>query len=950
MLLEEKKIRLAYREPFAFGAPAYVDTRPFGETLGDMVRSVPHLPADFDQRGFVCINGEVVPPPMWNRVRPKWRPDRPVVVTLHVTLHGGGSGGASTGKQIGLLVGAIALALVTYGVGSGLLFAEAGAAVGSALGVSAAAGSSILGGAIGIAGALALSALSPPPTAAAGVDPGTTNAEQAEAAAASGNILDRLGSIPRVIGTRKVFPPLACEPVVELVDQDEVVEALYVLNGPHLLDDIRIDGSPIIEAEDVDFDTREGWPSDSLQTMIQRTGRTISPQLQLSDASVQGDGQLLSHQSLPETDLSVWHGVSSKTAPDEIWAHFLFPGGIYPGSNTYASVPLRVRIRKRGDANWTNLPELFYSFNSSNQRRAAILFKWQTPDPQVAPPVNTTAGFVYAHLSPPGSNNTPPTPPERMWAASSYFDNGTGTDAWLTSTNLGTTRVRNINLFDNRAEIYLDAATFPKGIYEVQFKRGTILITATLNITSYAYTGFGQPVDWFWYFNSGGSRIFVTHANVSDNVALTRLVSIWHEKPITSPGEHALIVIKALNRSVRQLSTKASGYVQDWDGSDWTTWTTTSNPAPHYRDVLSGELNLDPLPSDLRDDAGLVAWRTLAVNNDWTCDLIVNDTRTQDVLNSIASCAYARPYQSDIYGVTVDNDRSADAPVQVFSRRNTANLFYEKAFPRLPAGFNVTYRDEASDDDQAQVTIYQRDPSNIDLTLLESVAYDGLIDVDKVTQRAQFDLDQASARSTFYNLRVDLESIVCRRGSLVGIEHDVLTVRSGDGYIASKQVTAGNLVGVTLDDTIATTNELDMHNVANMHTVADMHTVGVQTGIAIRRTDGTLSTHPLSNATGSSNVLTFATPIPDVATIQGYADNDRKYGCMVVAGDMTAIYKRMLVQSITPDAKDLTATMVLVDEAPQLVRSAGQKMLLAMDNLTPLKTMAGTAEPLESMK
>src|SRR5262249_40651224 len=147
---------------------------------------------------------------------------------------------------------------------------------------------------------------------------------------------------------------------------------------------------------------------------------------------------------------------------------------------------------------------------------------------------------------------------------------------------------------------------------------------------------------------------------------------------------------------------------------------------------------------------GLVAWRTLCNSNSWTCDSIINDTRTQDVLSLLASCAYARPYQSDVYGVIVDNDRSGDAPIQVFSRRNCSNLRYERAFARVPAGFNVTYRDDSLDDDQAQVTVYQRDPTDSDLTLLESVSYDGLVDVAKVTKRAQFDLDQANLRSTFY--------------------------------------------------------------------------------------------------------------------------------------------------------------------------------------------------------
>ena len=930
----ELTVPVAYRAPFDFNGQCWVEHRLPGSSVLEMVASCPVLPPNFYSDGYVCINNQIVPREMWAFVRPKpTRPEVPVAVTMHIALHGGGAGGGG-GKQTFALIAAVALLVVATVITGGGAAALAPAELGlfEAGSISA----QLLAGAVTVGGALAISALTAPPSSAAGVDAGGANAEQAEAAAASGNILDRGGSVPRVIGTRKVFPPLACEPVVELVDQDEIVEALYILNGPHKLEDIRIDGMHIEDTEDVEFETREGWPGDSHQTLVTRQGRTTSPQLELSDISVQGDGLTLVHQSLPETDLPVWHGVASRSSPDEIWMHLLFPGGIYNSTSASISVPLRMRFRKRGDTAWINVPEFHVTYNAPNQLRLAIKLIWGPADLLTEPPASV--GFYYAILNTPAQSNSPATPADRQWNASPYFDNGTGANIYLFNGNAASTRIRNMVMYENRLEIFLDETQIPKGIYEIQIKRGNYYVNSSLTKTSYVYAGAGGTTVWdfFWYRLNGGVAFNLqNHTNVSDRCLLTRVVSIWNEIPITQPGQFALIAIKALNRSVRQLSIKASGYVKDWDGSGWNTWNTSSNPAPHYRDVLSGTLNLDPLPDDLRDDTALVAWRALCRDNNWTCDSIVNDTRTQDVLNLLASCGYGRPYQSDIYGIVVDNDRTADAPVQVFSRRNSANLHYEKAFARLPAGFNVTYRDDATDDDAAQTTVYQRDTTNTDLTLLESISYDGMIDADKVEARALFDLDQATLRSTFYYMDVDIESIVCRRGSLVALEHDVLSGRSGDGYIASKQLSVGSpvqITGVTLDAEIDCTNELDMH------AIVDMHAVGIKTGVAIRRTDGTLSIHQLSNVTGSTNVLTFATPFTDVSTIQGFADNDRKYGCLVVAGDMSTVYKRMLVQAISP-AKDFQASIVLVDEAPSLVRFAGRPLLMAMDNLTELKAM-----------
>src|SRR5215813_1562767 len=474
-------IPVAYREPFDF-SHCYVDQRPCGESILEIVRSVPKLPGNFMQCGYVCINGEIVPRELWSYVRPKPpRPELHVAVTLHVSL-GSPGGGRSTGKTIGALVAALALVVITAGISAGALPAIFGAEALGGYFVAGSLSAQLLAGAVGLAGALAISALTAPPTAAAGVDLQQTNQEQAEAAAASGNILDRGGAVPRVIGTRKIFPPLACEPVVELVDQDEVVEALFVLNGPHALTDIRIEGTPIVGADDLEFETREGWPGDTAVGLITRQGRTTTPQIELSTLSQKSNGLDLQHQSLPESDLPVWHVVASRSAPDQIWIHLLFPGGIFITSANAGAVPLRIRFRKKGNVTWINMPEIHLAGNSTNQLRAAILFKWAAADPLPEPP--TPTGFYYGRLNPPNQTVSPATPLSREWHADAYFDSGGGND-YVFNGNAASTSIRNIALYDNRCEIFLDN-TFARGIYEIQIKRGYLYFVANFNTTTYS--------------------------------------------------------------------------------------------------------------------------------------------------------------------------------------------------------------------------------------------------------------------------------------------------------------------------------------------------------------------------------------------------------------------------------------------------------------------------------
>ena len=286
---------------------------------------------------------------------------------------------------------------------------------------------------------------------------------------------------------------------------------------------------------------------------------------------------------------------------------------------------------------------------------------------------------------------------------------------------------------------------------------------------------------------------------------ITRVVSIWNTHPVQDgQGKFALLAIRAINKNLQRVSVLASGVVGSWNGSNWTTTVgASSNPAAHYRNVLLGIANLDRLPLSLIDDTTMVNWYNLCSSKGWTCDAIIDDMRTQDVLNLLASCGYARPYQSDQYGVVIDNNRSADSPIQVFSRLNTANMKYEKAFAKAPAGLIVTYHRQPNDYELDQEVILQTDPSVGTTGLYETIAYDGLVNQGKVLARAKFDLDQANLRSTFYSFDTDIENIVCRRGSLVAIQHDVLTSRAGDARVKTVLTSGPNVTGLILDAEIS---------------------------------------------------------------------------------------------------------------------------------------------------
>ena len=440
-----------YREFGSLAAP-HVRWLPEGLTLAELKAQMTCLPHDFDARGVICINGRPVYRKAWGVIRPKAQHDGVAVeITFHAPPMGGGKEGG--GKNILAIVAGIALtALTGFVAGGGLAklgFSAKLLGAGSIGATVAAAGVSLIG-------SLLLSSLVPPP-----VIPTGKTISNPGAASAEGNVLEPNGPVPRVLGQRKVYPPLACEPFTYFDGPDELVEAIYVLNGPHQISDIRVGAAAIEGLTNVEYETREGWPGDAPITMVRRQARTEAVQSELRGHAVAAsDGRTLESPTgdfaaaLPQPVT-----LATREAPDEHQLHLIFPGGINKNASDtdYLRVPLRLRIRQVGSSTWINLPELHFMAATPRQLRATIRLVW-TKDASSSPAAATTEGWVEGRVSAPAQTQAPATD---AWAADAYFDAGRETPGWGRAT-LGR-RAQRLLLNRYTATILLDTAVFPKG-------------------------------------------------------------------------------------------------------------------------------------------------------------------------------------------------------------------------------------------------------------------------------------------------------------------------------------------------------------------------------------------------------------------------------------------------------------------------------------------------------
>lgn len=875
-----------YREPF--GVEPHVQHLAAGATLADMRATMRGLPADFDARGVICVNGRPVPRQSWPLVRPK-----PSVteVTFHVPVAGGGGGK----KNIFALIASIALVALT-GLAAGGWFQTAGGWFAKGT-ISA----NLLAAGISLVGTALISAMVAPPALP---ERERDRRRDLGAASVSGNALDPNGPIPRVVGTMKVFPPLAMEPFTYFEGPDEIVEAAYVLAGPHALASIRVGAAPAASMADIEVETREGWPGDPRVELLRRQSRTEMLQSELrghlvSDSdnrtldSVTGD--ILT--SLPQPQV-----VATRQAPDEHQIQITFPQGLWQtkddGSYVALRVPIRMRMREVGSATWITLPEVHFRAARLGQMRATIRLLWG--DGSMSPSAPAGEGFCEARRVAPGQVTAPAT---ADWIADSYFDAGSGDD-WLANGNVGSTRLAHVSLDRYNMLIGLDEGTFPRGQYEFEITRGAAFRDDLYQASSYQYDG----ALWDFFSSQGTSpgQIVMARDRVIDTLYILRSVSVWNEHPLPS-RDLATIAIRARNRTVDRLSVVASGYTRDWDGNGWNTWATTDNPAPHLRDVWAGLQNADPLPEDVIDDAGLVQWRGECIAKGYRVNAIMEGVTVDEAARIIASCGYAKPTMSETWGVARDYDRSAEAPVQVFTPRNSSGFQWTRAFPRVADGLRITYADETSDYDPQQEIVWRPGVSNDD-GLLEQVTYQGITTLADVQARAQYDLAQPHVRGTFYTLDTAADAIVCRRGDLVGVQHDMLRTQAGTARVVGWSEDATGVIAIDLDADVPVVSAPDMLAVADMLAVPDMLALGIETGVAIRRSGGAVTVHAVANAAGLTDRLVFSPAI---------AGADMTDGALVTVGPLGQEFDRFIVFGVAP-RPDFQASLTLIDEAPQL--------------------------------
>jgi hypothetical protein len=902
--------------------------------IEEIVNSIEHKPIGFEEIGEVMVGDSHVPRNMWRYVRPK----PGTVVQLCVALSN------SPTLRIVAAIAIVVAAAVAGPLGAGYL---AGAGLFASGSTAFFAASAAISATVAIGGTLLLNALAPPPVnPASALAQGQTGSD-IRSAGLTGNVVDPGGSAPYVAGYRRVFPPFISPPAIELIGIDEIVEGVYGIIGPAKIADIQLDGTPISQVPNITFEVTEGFINSPQQGLVTRQAKTRNPQLELSKHLTDATNQLrLRDQGTPEADLPSYHRLTTRDSPDEFWMTINFAQGFYRTDSAPISVPIRIRIRPTGssDTSWVSLPEVHFGSNKTNVLQVTVKLMWKKAGAVLpTPPTFGTAGAVLAYKSVPAQTNTPA---DSGYDADDYFSAGVGNDLYQ-STTVATTNVRNVYLFADRVEYYLDPDTFPKDHYDIEIIRGAYYRNSQFTTSTYVNNvppGNGISNYFTYYIDSGGFASVTTDQGVvKDQMIITRTTDVWNEYPLTPGAPFALIAIKAKGRFIQQLSCMAGAYVPLYNGTDWTTLIDIStNPAEHYRNVLTSRLGAFPKEDDEIDDASIVAWRQSCIDNNYTINAVIQGSKQTDVMNMITSAGKARPLQCETWGVTEDHDRSAEDPIQIFTPRTMADFQWQKTFSPFTDGFRVKFDDSSNNYIEDQIVVL--DPEAMTSgARLEDIRYETLVTQNDAIARALFDLKQARRRLTFYSGTVGLDVLKCRRGDLVGVAHDMLASDVGFGRINTVTTSAGNVTAITIDGSVPAPT-MDFFNNPTLTFFNDptltLFEKPTRMGVMIRCSDGTFLVKEVTAPVPGDDTMTlnFVTPFTNTGIVTADA--------LVTIGPLTKELLRLVVQSIvTKD--EFTATITMVDEANDLfttdfVPEDSSRWLTALDRTSRLANMGKT--------
>ena len=253
------------------------------------------------------------------------------------------------------------------------------------------------------------------------------------------------------------------------------------------------------------------------------------------------------------------------------------------------------------------------------------------------------------------------------------------------------------------------------------------------------------------------------------------------------------------NGSVDGVNAVVQTIALDWNRTTQT-WIMrpTSNPASLFAYVLTHPGNAYRIKmseaSQQIDLAGLQTWHEYCSDNQFEFNSVVTQTQSvMDILRDICAAGKASPtYIDGKWSVIVDKPRAYTT--QHFTPHNSWGFEATKILPRLPDAFRITFANAEKAYQADEVIVCNFGKTQQTAEIFEELSLPGVTNATQARRLARWHLAQTKLRPETYTLNADFEYLVCGRGDLVRVSHDIPLWGTGSGRVAAK---TGSVLGLT---------------------------------------------------------------------------------------------------------------------------------------------------------
>lgn len=368
------------------------------------------------------------------------------------------------------------------------------------------------------------------------------------------------------------------------------------------------------------------------------------------------------------------------------------------------------------------------------------------------------------------------------------------------------------------------------------------------------------------------------------------LRSLAYQNPSTTGTLKLAVRIRAtdqLNGVVQNLSVLAAQKIPTWSPTTqtWGTAVASQNPAWVYAWLMTRCPAVKRRLADTRLDLdGISDWADECTAKGLVVSYMMDSSRAfVDVLKDTLAAGRATfGMINGKYGAI--RDLAQSVPVQMFTPANSSGFQYVRAFSDLPHALRVKFTNPEANYQQDERLAYADGYTEATATRFEELDLRMVTDPGAAWKLGRYHLAVAYNRPSIYTLQVDIEHMVCERGDLVRVAHDI--TEWGDAW--------GRISNVS-GSTVQLDGPVDL-------------AAGETYKLQVRREDGSQASFTVSTPAGNGyTVLTLATtPL---------ATDD---GCLFVLGTVAHGTADLIVKNVEP-GDDLSAKLTLVDAAPAVL-------------------------------